>query len=120
MSVVEQDESAATASRSTGGCQAGGRSATVAASTGGARSSRCSPSTSSTRRSGTCTTGTRSEALRHAHDIIRWQKSLGINHEQAIQEWALASSRFIIASNYFYGSLHFIVTIGVMIFLFRK
>ena len=31
-----------------------------------------------------------------------------------------ASRRFIIAANYFYGSLHFIVTGGVMIYLYRK
>jgi len=60
------------------------------------------------------------EAYEHALEIIRWQKSLGINHEQAIQAWALGSRAFIIGSNYFYGSLHFIVTGGVMIYLFRK
>jgi hypothetical protein len=60
------------------------------------------------------------EAYEHALDIIRWQKSLGINHEQAIQAWALGSRTFIIAANYFYGSLHFIVTGGVMIYLYRK
>ena len=34
--------------------------------------------------------------------------------------WALGSRAFIIAANYFYGSLHFIVTGGVMIYLYRK
>ena len=52
--------------------------------------------------------------------IIRLQKSLGINHEQAIQAWALGSRPLIIAANYFYGSLHFIVTGGVMIYLYRR
>jgi hypothetical protein len=64
--------------------------------------------------------GNEHEAYEHALDIIRWQKSLGINHEQAIQAWALGSRAFIIACNYFYGSLHFIVTGGVMIYLYRK
>ena len=64
--------------------------------------------------------GNPQEAYDHALDIIRWQKSLGINHEQAIQAWALGSRFFIIAANYFYGSLHFIVTGGVMIYLYRK
>jgi hypothetical protein len=64
--------------------------------------------------------GNEHEAYEHALDIIRWQKSLGINHEQAIQAWALGSRTFIIACNYFYGSLHFIVTGGVMIYLYRK
>jgi hypothetical protein len=64
--------------------------------------------------------GNPQEAYQHALDLMRLQKSLGINHEQAIQAWALGSRTFIIAANYFYGSLHFIVTIGVMIYLYRK
>lgn len=64
--------------------------------------------------------GNEHEAYEHALDIIRLQKSLGINHEQAIQAWALGSRTFIIAANYFYGSLHFIVTGGVMIYLYRR
>jgi hypothetical protein len=64
--------------------------------------------------------GNPQEAYEHALDIIRWQKSLGIYHEQAIQAWALGSRTFIIAANYFYGSLHFIVTGGVMIYLYRR
>ena len=34
--------------------------------------------------------------------------------------WALHFKPLIIASNYFYGSLHFIVTGGVTIYLYRK
>ena len=43
--------------------------------------------------------GNKHEAFEHALDIIRLQKSLGINHEQAIQAWALGSRTFIIAAN---------------------
>jgi len=64
--------------------------------------------------------GNEHEAFEHALDIIRLQKSLGINHEQVIQAWALGSRALIIAANYFYGSLHFIVTGGVMIYLYRR
>ena len=64
--------------------------------------------------------GNPQEAYDHTLDIIRWQKTLGINNEQAVQAWALGSRFFIIAANYFYGSLHFIVTGGVMIYLYRK
>jgi hypothetical protein len=64
--------------------------------------------------------GNEHQAYLHALDVIRWQKALGINHEQAIQAWALGSRAFIIACNYFYGSLHFIVTGGVMIYLYRR
>ena len=60
-------------------------------------------------------------AFQHAKQLIGWQKTLGIYHELAIHKWALQhraarSSR----ANYFYGSLHFVVTIGVAVFLFRK
>jgi hypothetical protein len=64
--------------------------------------------------------GNETEAFQHAREIIDVQKALGINHEQAIQAWALGSRAFIIACNYFYGSLHFIVTAGVMIYLYRR
>lgn len=59
-------------------------------------------------------------ALRNARWIISFQGFFGLNHEHTLQQWALHFKPLIIACNYFYGSLHFIVTIGVLIFLFRK
>ena len=64
--------------------------------------------------------GNADEAFQHARELISLQRDLGINHEQAIQDWALGWRPLIIAANYFYGSLHFIVTGGVMIYLYRK
>ena len=64
--------------------------------------------------------GNAAEAFQHAQELIPLQRDLGINHEQAIQDWALGWRPLIIAANYFYGSLHFIVTGGVMIYLYRK
>jgi hypothetical protein len=64
--------------------------------------------------------GGRQEAYQHAIDLMDLQKTLGINHEQAIQAWARGWRAGIVAANYFYGSLHFIVTVGVMIYLYRK
>ncbi len=60
------------------------------------------------------------EARHHAHLVIDLQRSLGINHEQAFQSWALHVRPLIIGANYFYGSLHFVVTTGVLIFLYRR
>jgi hypothetical protein len=60
------------------------------------------------------------EAFAHAKEVIGLQRDLGIFHEQSIQSWALGSRPLVIAANYFYGSLHFIVTGGVMIYLYRK
>jgi hypothetical protein len=62
----------------------------------------------------------RALAFEHAKQIIHLQLDLGIFHEQTIQAWALHVRPLIIGANYFYGSLHFIVTGGVMIFLYRR
>ena len=59
-------------------------------------------------------------ALQHAQQIISLERHLGIFHEATIQRWALHCKPLIIAANYAYGSLHFVVTIGVGIWLFRK
>jgi hypothetical protein len=60
------------------------------------------------------------EAFHHARELIDLQKTLGISIEQSVQSWALDYRPLIIAANYFYGSLHFIVTGGAMVYLFRK
>jgi len=59
-------------------------------------------------------------AFNNAQKIMDWQETLGINHERWINEWALHFKPLVVASNYFYGSMHFVVTIGVGIYLFRK
>jgi hypothetical protein len=64
--------------------------------------------------------GNAAEAFEHAKQLMSLQRDLGINHEQTVQSWALHFRPLIIAANYFYGSLHFIVTGGVMIYLFRR
>jgi hypothetical protein len=64
--------------------------------------------------------GNADEAFQHARELIRIQRDLGLYHEQTIQDWALGFRPLIVASNYFYGSLHFIVTGGVMVYLYRK
>ena len=60
---------------------------------------------------------TRSTTPKH---VIRWQQWLGIYHEETLQDWAQHFKPLIIAANYFYGSLHFVVTIAAGICLFRK
>jgi hypothetical protein len=64
--------------------------------------------------------GTPGVARANAIQLMGWQESLGINHEHAIHRWALDIRPLIIGSNYFYGSLHFVVTTGVLVFLYRK
>jgi hypothetical protein len=64
--------------------------------------------------------GGATQAFDHAKQVMTWQHYLGINHEETLHELALHFKPLIIACNYFYGSLHFIVTAGVGIYLFRK
>ena len=63
---------------------------------------------------------TRQHARQHALQLIRFQKQLGIYHEQSINHWALHVEPLVVGANYYYGSLHFVVTIGVAVFLFAK
>lgn len=58
-------------------------------------------------------------ALHDARDIISLEHNLGIFHEATIQRWAMHSKALIVTANYLYGSLHFIVTIWVAVWLFR-
>jgi hypothetical protein len=59
-------------------------------------------------------------AFHDAKDIIKLEHYLGIFHEATIQRWALHFNPLIITANYMYGSLHFIVTIWVAVWLFRS
>jgi hypothetical protein len=59
-------------------------------------------------------------AFHNAEHVIHWQRLLGIYHEELIQDWALHFKPLIIAANYFYGSLHFVVTIAAGVYLFRR
>ena len=59
-------------------------------------------------------------AFHNAKRVIDWQQALGIWHEETLQDWAQHWKVLIVTANYFYGSLHFVVTISAGIFLFRK
>ena len=60
------------------------------------------------------------EAFHHAKQLMGWQHAIGIDHELTINQWALHFKPLVVAANYYYGSLHFIITIGVGIYLFRR
>lgn len=64
--------------------------------------------------------GSTATAFRNAKDLIGWQKALGINVEETLQDWALGFRPLIIVMNYLYGSLHFVVTAFAIIYLFRR
>lgn len=64
--------------------------------------------------------GDTAAAFRNARSLIDLQRFLGLYHEAAIQRWALGWRPSVIAANYFYGSLHFVATIGVLVYLFVR
>ena len=61
-----------------------------------------------------------SKAFENAKLIIRWEEFLSIYNEQAFHDFFLNHEWIIIASNYFYGSLHFIATIFALVWVFIK
>lgn len=58
-------------------------------------------------------------AFNDARHVISIEHHLGIFHEATLQRWALHFKPLIITANYFYGSLHFVVTIFAGILLYR-
>lgn len=61
------------------------------------------------------------QAFNNAMRVIRWQKAIGLNHEETVQDWFLQMPVWFIQFwNTYYGVAHFVVTIGVFIVLFRK
>jgi hypothetical protein len=59
-------------------------------------------------------------ALENALDVIHLERTLGLFHEQTIQSWFVGWDWFMRAWNIFYGTFHFVVTIGVLVFLFLR
>lgn len=64
--------------------------------------------------------GSYTEAFDNARRVIHLQRSLGLFVEEHLQHLALHFKPLVIACNYFYGSLHFVVTIGAALFLYHR
>jgi hypothetical protein len=64
----------------------------------------------------------RTIAFRHARSIIRVEDALGLWFEPELQAWylSLPANGFIRGWNIFYGTAHFVVTIGVLVFAFVR
>jgi hypothetical protein len=56
-------------------------------------------------------------AFDNARHVIALEKTIGLFHEQTIQRWFL-DTPWIPFFNIFYGTAHFIVTLGVLVWLF--
>jgi hypothetical protein len=64
--------------------------------------------------------GVKNRAHRNAHWLVDAEKTLFIYHEQSIQQVFLGATWFIKVMNVYYGTLHFIITAGLLIWLFAK
>lgn len=64
--------------------------------------------------------GVPEQAFHNAELLIRIQKSVGLFHEESIQDWFLPYRGFIQFWNTFYGTAHFVVTLVVFWVLFVK
>ena len=60
------------------------------------------------------------QAFTNAERIIDLELWLGLFHEQTIQSWFLPYHGFIQFWNTYYGTAHFVITLGVFILLFVK
>jgi hypothetical protein len=59
-------------------------------------------------------------AFDNAMRIIRWERWLHIFHEATIQSWFLGWGWFIRFWNIYYGTFHFVVTIGAFVWMYFR
>lgn len=62
----------------------------------------------------------KSRAYRNAGWLVSWEKDLFIFREQAIQHVFIGSEWFIRVMNIYYGTLHFIITTGLLVWIYTK
>lgn len=62
----------------------------------------------------------KAEALRNADWIWHAERSLGLNFEEAVNHAVNSVTWLVVAMNYYYATLHFIVTIAVLVWLYRR
>jgi hypothetical protein len=62
----------------------------------------------------------RAAALRNADWIWQAEQVLGIAVERAVNNAVNGVTWLIVSMNYYYATLHFVVTIGVLVWLFRR
>ncbi|MFG2130546.1 phosphatase PAP2 family protein [Streptomyces sp. NPDC048751] len=62
----------------------------------------------------------RSEALRNADWIWRMEHHLGIAVEQSVNHAVNSVTWLVVGMNYYYATLHFIITLAVLVWLYRS
>jgi membrane-associated phospholipid phosphatase len=64
--------------------------------------------------------GTTHEAFANAKDIVSAEKSLGIYWEKPIQQAFLNADWFIAFWNIYYGTIHFVLPVATLVWMYRK
>lgn len=64
--------------------------------------------------------GVKNRAQGNAQWIVTAEKTIFIYHEQSIQQAFLGATWFIKAMNVYYGTLHFIITAGLLVWLYAR
>jgi len=64
--------------------------------------------------------GSLTKAVESANTILRLEQQLGLDVEHGINHWAMGNLIGSVAASYWYASAHFIVTGGVMLWLFHR
>lgn len=59
-------------------------------------------------------------AMDHAADVLAVERALGLDVERPINQWVAGVDWLAVASNYFYAIAHFTVTIGVLVWMYRR
>jgi hypothetical protein len=65
-------------------------------------------------------TGNGADAYRHAVQIVDAEKFLGLYHEYSIQQAFIGLDWFMAFWNIWYGTIHFVVPLVVLVWLYRK
>ncbi|WP_435132972.1 phosphatase PAP2 family protein [Actinacidiphila sp. bgisy144] len=60
----------------------------------------------------------RTTALRHAHGVWDFERHLGLGVEHSVNHALDSVTWLIVGMNYYYASLHFVITIGVLVWLY--
>ena len=66
------------------------------------------------------TTGTSAAAYRHALQIVDAEQFLGLYHEHSIQQAFLHVDWFMSFWNIYYGTIHFVMPVVALVWLYRK
>jgi len=65
-------------------------------------------------------TGNGADAYRHAVQIVDAEKFLGLYHEYSIQQAFIGLDWFMAFWNIWYGTIHFVIPLVVLVWLYRK